>query len=43
MEKLNPKPPAEALAAKEEEEFLAGGEQAPREREGARPAGGHHH
>ena len=25
MEKLNPKPPAEAAAAKEEEEFLAGG------------------
>jgi mono/diheme cytochrome c family protein len=41
MEKLNPKPPAEAAAAKEEEEFLAGSDEAA---PAATPSPrGHHH
>jgi mono/diheme cytochrome c family protein len=43
MKKLNPKPPWEVRAAKEEEEVLADGEQAPPDRKDPRPAGGHHH
>ena len=41
MERLNPKPPAEAATAKEEEEFLAGSDEAA---PAATPSpGGHHH
>jgi mono/diheme cytochrome c family protein len=41
MEKLNPKPPAEVLAAQEEEEFLAGDE-APAARKQSSPTGHQH-
>jgi mono/diheme cytochrome c family protein len=43
MEKLNPKPPGEVLAAREEEEFLTGGAQAPADGKEAGSTGGHRH
>lgn len=42
MAKLNPKPPAEVQAAREEEDFLAGGEATPTEEEKGPPTSGHH-
>jgi mono/diheme cytochrome c family protein len=43
MERLNPKTPAEVRAAREEEEFLAGGGATPAEPNVAHPPGGHRH
>ena len=43
MEELNPKPPAEVLAAQEEEAFLSGGDARPDARNESRPTGGHRH